>query len=349
MSGKKKIFISYQRGHVDEIKRLVSSLEKTGKYDVWYDQKIERGKWWDHIINNLRDADVVVLAVSRTYLASIPCKLERDYARQLNKAILPVTVDSALNYADLPREIVELQVKRYFGSADEFLDLTAALDQEQSPSLPDPLPKPPPAPIDTKADTPTASASRSNRYLIGGGVSLLVVIIALLVFANRPPNSAAEPTATLASSTAEETVSPSASDSPTLTPSQPGPFDITLMYGGLDSFAVRINKPSNLMGVLLTTSAGASENLLARFPDLATYEETIPEGLCLIYEREDTNPTLPLACDDENVQRLSLSPSSVFWFDDGTNLYNNIILRRGEFRKLCPHNNGGGDCDVSAE
>ncbi len=74
-----KVFYSYSRRDEEFRKRLDESLaiHKDGLIEVWWDQAILAGDEWQGAINeNLRDADIVLLLLSPSFLASPHCKAE---------------------------------------------------------------------------------------------------------------------------------------------------------------------------------------------------------------------------------------------------------------------------------
>ena len=103
--------------------------------------------WWDTILETIRKSDLVVLAVSESSLASEACRFEVDYARCLNRPVLPVAV-SPVDPATLPEDLKRLQVVTYTGGgADQIRALARALLLvPPAPDLPDPLPDAPPLP-----------------------------------------------------------------------------------------------------------------------------------------------------------------------------------------------------------
>jgi hypothetical protein len=335
-SKKKHIFISYQRKDLSIVKKLAQVLEKSGKYTLWYDQNLKAGQnWWDEIIRNIQEADIVILVLSRSYLTSTPCELERGYANALGKAIIPLQVDAKLQYPSLPKDISKLQIRKYSGQAEDYQVLLEDIDVLSSPPLPQLRPIPPPAPI-TKP-----IASQRNRWFGAIGAIALVVLVT---------------TATLASNLNQNTETPRQSDStPSLSANevvgQLGSVDLRLQYGGQDSFTIIVNQDSNLWGLRLSSSGLANELVLSEiFPYIQGADYQLPAGACLRFEREGTNPVVPLACDTEQILRRTLSPAEIFWFDASSNLYLDVSLKHGDSApRLCPHDNGSGNCQISFE
>ena len=141
------VFISYARKDADAVALLRTELENL-RGDVWVDARLAGGQdWWDTILEAIRNSDLMVLAVSESALASEACRFEVDYARRLNRPVLPVEV-SPVDPATLPDDLKRLQIVTYMsGDADQIRALARALLQvPPAPELPDPLPDAPPLP-----------------------------------------------------------------------------------------------------------------------------------------------------------------------------------------------------------
>ena len=60
---------------------------------VWFDQELGGGdSWWAKILEQIRDCDVFVVALSSNWLQSKPSQAELRYAQALNRPILPVRI-----------------------------------------------------------------------------------------------------------------------------------------------------------------------------------------------------------------------------------------------------------------
>ncbi len=105
----KTVFISYQRQQESQIRELVAALEQTG-HDVWYDQKLKVGQdWWEEILNHIESMEIIILALSPSYLKSQACEREWKYARDLNKTIIPLRMDETLQIDEsVPSDIRRL-------------------------------------------------------------------------------------------------------------------------------------------------------------------------------------------------------------------------------------------------
>ncbi|HUB39411.1 MAG TPA: TIR domain-containing protein [Streptosporangiaceae bacterium] len=142
-----QIFISYARTDRPKVDRLAQQLRQVGN-DVWVDIDLSGGQvWWDNILDQIRRADAFVAVVSRSSVKSQACQVERQYAGQLGKPILPLTVE-ALNAETLPSDISRLEIVDY-SRPDEtaaFRLIGAVNRLPTAPPLPNPLPRSPDAP-----------------------------------------------------------------------------------------------------------------------------------------------------------------------------------------------------------
>ncbi|WP_295421756.1 TIR domain-containing protein [Sulfurovum sp.] len=144
-----KIFISYKSEDEDKTKALVDDIEKLG-YTVWFDRELSGGqKWWDTILESIRDCDMLVFALSVESLNSSACSREYDYASKLGKTILPVLVGENVSINLLPPVLSQIQFVDYRDpDRDALLHLAKALTSAPpSQPLPNPLPLPPEVPI----------------------------------------------------------------------------------------------------------------------------------------------------------------------------------------------------------
>ena len=125
----------------------------------------------------------------------------------------------------------------------------------------------------------------------------------------------------------------------------PGPFDVTLIYGARDSFTILLNGESHLAELVLETPV-AVEELSAAFSELAVNGFVGEAGYCLRYIRQGTQPPLPRGCNPDASFENILPDADVFWFDDARNQFQNIAFKQsGELVGLCPHAGGSGRCD----
>ena len=143
------IFISYNREDEDKTKALVDDIEELG-HTVWFDHELSGGqKWWDTILESIRNCDILVFALSVESLNSSACSLEYNYASKLGKTILPVLVGENVSINLLPPELSQIQFVDYRDpDRNALLHLAKALTSAPPSSpLPDTLPLPPEVPI----------------------------------------------------------------------------------------------------------------------------------------------------------------------------------------------------------
>lgn len=310
---KKRIFISYQRQQQPLIEELAAALTKTDAYDVWFDQELQGGqKWWEEIIRRIENADVVILALSQSYFASDYCKREWQYAHDRNKVLIPIKIDSALPYADIPHDISKWQITVYDGQDGQFQKLDTAIRAVVSG-------KPPLA---------------INRRLLAAIGLALVVMVGLVVYlaANSRLNSADGKPTSVPASVPE------------------GAYNFTLIYGEMNSLSLKIEGDSNLSNLTLETPRGTIA-LMDNFPSLSTMSGVAAVRSCFRFIREGTTPALPLGCNRSSTFEKILSGDAVFWYDADTKVYQDIALkyRGGSVGSPCSHANGSGRCEMSRQ
>ena len=144
-----RVFISYSREREATVRDLAEDVGSLGN-SVWFDEALSGGqRWWDRILETIRDCDVFVMLLDPDSLASTACRREYDYAHALGKPILPVLVSDDVKVSLLPPALAEIQHVDYRGDGREALRrLAKALPAlPEPPALPDPLPPPPEAPL----------------------------------------------------------------------------------------------------------------------------------------------------------------------------------------------------------
>jgi hypothetical protein len=141
-------FISYQRCDAVVVTALAEDIRSLG-HTVWLDHELSGGqRWWDEILHRIRNCDIFILALSRTFLKSTACGLETDYAARLGKTILPVLVVDDISHSDYPPALAAVQVIPYHATEkNDVIRLARSLSMATpSPMLLEDLPIPPGAP-----------------------------------------------------------------------------------------------------------------------------------------------------------------------------------------------------------
>lgn len=142
------VFISYSSRDTDQVEQLAAALRRA-RQDVWFDDELGGGDaWWRMILEKIRTADVLVVALSQNALRSKACQAEVQYALALAKPILPVQVGPVDSMRTSP--LAAMQVIDYQSpTMDTGIELVAALHAQRSgpQQLPDPLPEEPPMPF----------------------------------------------------------------------------------------------------------------------------------------------------------------------------------------------------------
>jgi hypothetical protein len=126
------------------------------KQVYWMDERLRGGqRWWDEILAQVRDCDVLILVLTKRSITSEACRRELQYAVELGKPVLPLRLD-ALPEWQLPPAVSLAHVVDYTNRAESgdagvtcaFLlkDAVDHLATSQATALPTPLPAPPEPP-----------------------------------------------------------------------------------------------------------------------------------------------------------------------------------------------------------
>jgi hypothetical protein len=145
----RRVFVSYSRNNLETVAQLVQDLQAAG-VATWHDQTLTGGqRWWDNILDNIRECNLFVFALSPESWQSEACRSELAYVVQLNKPILPVLVADGINLNLLSPPLNEIQVTDYRRrDKGATLALFKSINTAPpAPPLPDPLPAPPPVPV----------------------------------------------------------------------------------------------------------------------------------------------------------------------------------------------------------
>src|ERR1041384_4491565 len=106
------IFISYSSKDRSVVETLASDLALLG-HTIWFDRELTGGhEWWNDILATIRACDLFIFALTPLSLDSYPCRLEYEYAHQLQKRILPIMLTS-IEARRLPQALQRLQFVDY--------------------------------------------------------------------------------------------------------------------------------------------------------------------------------------------------------------------------------------------
>jgi hypothetical protein len=107
------IFMSYSRRELGFVDDLVSKLEEEG-YQVWLDYRVlvPGTPWKGQIDKGLKEADTVLLVVSRASLASKYVALEWQHFLETNKRVILLIFEAV----DLPKELEKFEWVDFRGS-----------------------------------------------------------------------------------------------------------------------------------------------------------------------------------------------------------------------------------------
>ncbi|MBX3063013.1 MAG: SUMF1/EgtB/PvdO family nonheme iron enzyme [Anaerolineae bacterium] len=131
---------------------LASDLTDLFDCTVWFDRELNRSggqEWWANILEQIRQCEVFLYALTPPVLKSEPCKREYGYARALGKPVLPVLLDEVI-IRELPLELQRVQLVNFReASREQLRSMRESLrNLPPAPPLPDPLPKEPEVPHD---------------------------------------------------------------------------------------------------------------------------------------------------------------------------------------------------------
>ncbi|MEQ7740050.1 toll/interleukin-1 receptor domain-containing protein, partial [Escherichia coli] len=88
----KNLFLSYAKADAARLALLHDGIEAL-HHNLWMDRHLDAGHvWWEDILEQIRNCDAMIVAVSPALLESEAASRERSYARQLGKPLLPVMV-----------------------------------------------------------------------------------------------------------------------------------------------------------------------------------------------------------------------------------------------------------------
>lgn len=142
------VFISYSsrdRALVEGVQRAL----RRAHLQMWFDEELGGGEaWWREILQQIRDCEVFIVALSKNLLDSKACQAELRYAQQLGKPVLPVQVGPMDTLRINPLSAMQVIDFRNPGleSGIELVSSVHAL-RAKSPPLPDSLPEDPPIPF----------------------------------------------------------------------------------------------------------------------------------------------------------------------------------------------------------
>ena len=142
------VFISYSSRDKVLLEKVVKALRQAHE-QVWFDEELSGGEaWWRKILEQIRDCDVFIAALSKNSLDSKPCVAEVQYAQALGKPILPVHIGPMVSMRLNPlaaMQIIDYQNPTIETSIELISNVHARRATLQP--LPDPLPEEPPMPF----------------------------------------------------------------------------------------------------------------------------------------------------------------------------------------------------------
>lgn len=175
------VFLSHSRKDKSlEVFRLLLEDLALMRVDYWIDERLGGGQpWWDEILLQIRESELVLIALSPKSLKSQACRREWSYAEAVNRLLLPVAVAEVPSW-QVPESIAQHQILDYTKRSSSEAGVTTAmrlrdaiegLRSKESP-LPEPLPTPPDVPTSYLAeiqpflDQKDLSYSEQERFLV---------------------------------------------------------------------------------------------------------------------------------------------------------------------------------------
>ncbi len=143
-----RLFVSYSSQDTAIIENLKTALRR-GHQQVWMDEELGGGEaWWRTILEQIRECEVFIVALSNNSLASKPCQAELRYAQALQRPILPVQIGPVSSMRVTPLAATQIIDFRN-PTVEAGIELIGALHEQRATlqPLPAELPEEPPVPF----------------------------------------------------------------------------------------------------------------------------------------------------------------------------------------------------------
>jgi serine/threonine kinase PknH len=142
------VFVSYSSRDRALLAGLLAGLKRAHE-PVWFDEDLSGGEtWWRAILDQIRNCDLFIAALSQNMLESKACQSEVKYAQALGKPILPVQVGELESTRTHPFATMQVIDYRH-PSIETGIQLVTNVHASKAnlQPLPDPLPAEPPIPF----------------------------------------------------------------------------------------------------------------------------------------------------------------------------------------------------------
>ncbi len=105
------VFYAYSRedeGHLDALRKHLELLKRNHEIDDWHDRKILPGQTWENVLDeHLENADIVLLLISTSFIASDYCwgkEMKRALERQAagSATVIPIILRPTDNWHSAP-------------------------------------------------------------------------------------------------------------------------------------------------------------------------------------------------------------------------------------------------------
>lgn len=168
-----RIFVSYARSTRPAVERVVADLRASG-HDPFFDNVLAGGQnWWNELLDHIEQCDVFMPVMSGAYLASVPCRLEAEYANRLDRRILPVALEVVSNQL-CPAFIAETQWIAYTPTREGILELMRGVNADHRVRpVPKKKPARPPVPISyltelkDRVESPVSLSRETQLGIVG--------------------------------------------------------------------------------------------------------------------------------------------------------------------------------------
>ncbi|OBX26505.1 TIR domain-containing protein [Gelidibacter algens] len=189
----KKIFISYSKKDTEYVSSLVQALRQQG-FDVWFDKNIMTGNDWDDTIEEeIKNADALILILSKTSVASENVKDEMSYALSLGKSVNPIKIEECNVPMRLARkQFIDFAILGHdLGFERLVKDINLQLMDDDTVQVPKGTFVPPKQHTAPVFPTPKPKSNNNLVYIIGGIIlgGIMVVAFIILLVAVFTPDS----------------------------------------------------------------------------------------------------------------------------------------------------------------
>ena len=126
----KYVFISYSHADLSKVLAVIKELKKRG-IDVWYDEGVEAGtEWPEYIAKKIKNAEVFIAFMSPSFVGSVNCRNEINFARNCKKEMLVVYLEDTELSDGMQLQFGSIQAMFYNRSKDDSEFINNLLDAQ---------------------------------------------------------------------------------------------------------------------------------------------------------------------------------------------------------------------------